>query len=51
MIGRKENLRAFRMLENVGVVKFGNSQKFKVKGYGKVTNENFNIKGSLMLKV
>ena len=33
----------FRSLENVGVVKFGNNQKSKVKGYGKVMNGKFTI--------
>ena len=38
MTGRKENLRDYRSLENVGVIKFGNNHKCQVKGYGKVTN-------------
>nr|KAJ0189002.1 hypothetical protein LSAT_V11C800429800 [Lactuca sativa] len=41
MTRRKENLRDLRKLENDGVVKFGNNQKCKVKGYGKVTNGKF----------
>ncbi|XP_052625604.1 uncharacterized protein LOC128132724 [Lactuca sativa] len=41
MTGRKENMRDYRSLENVGVVKFVNNQKCKVKGYGKVTNGKF----------
>ncbi|KAL7585209.1 hypothetical protein Lser_V15G45873 [Lactuca serriola] len=41
MTVQKENLRDFRKLENVGLVKFGNNQKCKVKGYRKVTNRKF----------
>nr|KAJ0216141.1 hypothetical protein LSAT_V11C300140320 [Lactuca sativa] len=44
MTGRKEHLRDFCKLENVGVGKFGNNQKCKFKGYGKVTNGKFTIK-------
>lgn len=43
MIGRKENLHDFRSLENVGVVKFGNNQKYHVKVYGKVMNGMFTV--------
>ena len=39
----KENLRDFRSLDNVGVVKFGNNKKCRVKGYGKVTNGKFTV--------
>lgn len=41
MTGRKEELQDFQSYENVGVVKFGNNQKCKVKGYGKVMNGKF----------
>lgn len=44
MTGKKEHLRDFRKLENVGVAKFRNNQKCKVKGYKKITNGNFTIK-------
>ena len=40
MTRRKENLRDFQKLDNVGVVNFGNN-KCKVKGYGKVTSGKF----------
>lgn len=33
----------FRKVENARVVKLGNNQNYKVKGYGKVTNEEFTI--------
>lgn len=41
--GRKENLRDFRKLENAGFVNFGNNEKFKVKGYGKMINGKFTV--------
>ena len=43
MTGRKENLRDYRSLENVGVVKFVNNNKCKVKWYWKVMNGKFMV--------
>ena len=43
MTRRKECLRDFRKLANVGVVKFGNNNKCTIKGYGKIMNGNFTI--------
>ena len=31
----------YQKLDNVGVVNFGKNKKYKVKGYGKATNEKF----------
>lgn len=43
MTSHKENLWVFKQLENSRVVKFGNNQNYKLKGYGKMTNEKFTI--------
>lgn len=40
---RKECLRDFRKLTNVGVVKFMNNTKCTIKEYGKITNGSFTV--------
>ena len=46
----KENLRDFRKLDNVGVVKFLNNQKWKVKGIEKVMNGKFKVNKVVYVK-
>ena len=44
MTGKKEYLRDFIKLDNTGVVKLRNNNKFSIKGYGKITNGIYMIK-------
>lgn len=43
MIIHKECLRDFKKLTSVLVVRFGKNNKFRIKGYYKITNGNFTI--------